>query len=192
MILGWRWDFRRLIISLSINKCTAWTEGINKMIKNKNLMAKILETTIGRLTHVSMIIPVVHHFLSQLRELHFRAKNNNRRLTNIPQICIDDLELMKKFLKWGHEGISVNQIAYRKPTHVYQSDLCPGGLGGYSHEGFAWCYYLPEDLQFRASNNLLEHIAGIISPWIDIIAGCLKEGDCSLSMTNSTTSEGWT
>jgi hypothetical protein len=113
MILGWRWDFRRLIISLPINKCTAWTEGINKMIKNKNLTAIILETTIGRLTHVSMIIPAVHHFLSRLRELHFQAKNNNQRLTNIPQICIDDLELMKKFLKWGHEGISMNQIAYR-------------------------------------------------------------------------------
>jgi hypothetical protein len=190
MILGWMWDFRRLIISLPINKCTAWTEGINKMIKNKNLTAKILKTTIGRLTHVSMIIPAVHHFLSQLHELHFRAKNNNQCLTNIPQICIDDLDLMKKFLKWGHDGISMNQIAYRKPTHVYQSDSCPGGLGGYSHKGFAWHYYLPKDLRFRTSNNLLEHIAGIISPWIDIIAGRLKEGDCLLSMTDSTTSEG--
>ncbi len=112
------------------HKCTAWTEGINKMIKNKSLTAKILETTIGRLIHISMIIPAVHHFLSRLRELHFQAKNNNRCLTNIPKICIDDLELMKKFLKWGHKGISMNQIEYHKPTHVYQSDSCPGGLGG--------------------------------------------------------------
>jgi hypothetical protein len=28
-------------------------------------------------------------------------------------------------------------------------------------------------------------------PWIDIFAGRLKKGDCELSMTNSTTSEGW-
>jgi hypothetical protein len=35
-------------------------------------------------------------------------------------------------------------------------------------------------------------MASIISPWIDIIAGRLKEGDCSLSMMDSTTSEGWT
>jgi hypothetical protein len=55
-----------------------------------------------------------------------------------------------------------------------------------------WHYYLPEDLQFCASNNLLEHIASIISPWIDIIAGRLKEGDCSLPMMGSTMSEGWT
>ncbi len=28
-------------------------------------------------------------------------------------------------------------------------------------------------------------------PWVDIIRGHLKLGDCTLSMTNSTTSEGW-
>ena len=38
---------------------------------------------------------------------------------------------------------------------------------------------------------MLEHIASIITPWIDIIAGRLGKGDCSLSMTDSSTSEGW-
>ncbi len=85
----------------------------------------------------------------------------------------------------------MNQIAYRKPTHVYRSDACPVGMGGYSHKRFAWQFYLPEDLKFRASNNLLEHMAGIISPWVDILAGHLNDGDCSLSMTDSTTSKGW-
>jgi hypothetical protein len=44
------------------------------------------------------------------------------------------------------------------------SDSCPAGLEGYSHEGFAWRFYLPDDLKFRASNYLLEHLAAIISP----------------------------
>jgi hypothetical protein len=34
-------------------------------------------------------------------------------------------------------------------------------------------------------------MVGIISPWVDILVGRLNNGDCSLSMTNSTTSEGW-
>ncbi len=34
-------------------------------------------------------------------------------------------------------------------------------------------------------------MASIITPWIDILAGQLKKGDCSLSMTDSSTSEGW-
>jgi hypothetical protein len=192
MILGWMWDFRCLTISLPTNKFTAWAEGINEMINSKKMTAKTLETTIGKLSHVSMIIPPVNYFLSCLCKLHFRANNNNQRLTNIPQICINDLKLMKKILKWGNDGISMNQIAYCKPTHVYRLNSCLRGLGGYSYKGFVWHYYLPEDLQLSASNNLLEHIASIISPWIDIIARCLKERDCSLSMTDSTTSEGWT
>ena len=85
----------------------------------------------------------------------------------------------------------MNIISYRRPTHIYRSDSCPYGLGGYSNEGFAWRFELPTHLRFRASNNVLEYIASIISPWIDIIEGRLKRGDCVLSMTDSTTSAGW-
>ncbi len=41
------------------------------------------------------------------------------------------------------------------------------------------------------TNNLLEHIAAIITPWVDIIWGPLHLGACALSMTDSTTSKGW-
>jgi hypothetical protein len=44
---------------------------------------------------------------------------------------------------------------------------------------------------FRASNNLFEFLAVVITPWINIIHGCLTAGDCALSMTDSTTAEGW-
>jgi hypothetical protein len=54
-----------------------------------------------------------------------------------------------------------------------------------------WCFKLPNDLQFRALNNLLEFLAAIITPWIDIIKGWLNPGDCALSMTDSTAAEGW-
>jgi len=95
---------------------------------------------------------------------------------------------MNFFLDKAHEGVNMNQIAFRRPTHVYRSDSCPAGLGGYTHDGFAWRFYLPDDLLFRASNNLLEHLAAIITPWIDIIACHLCEEVCALSMTDSTTS----
>jgi hypothetical protein len=64
-------------------------------------------------------------------------------------------------------------------------------LGGYSHKGFAWRFYLADNLKICTLNNLLEHLAAIITPWIDIFAGQHKEGNCALLMTNSTTSEGW-
>jgi hypothetical protein len=140
-----------------------------------------------------MIIPFVHHFLSRLRELFLRSKRINRHSIKITSICIDNLKLMNEcFLVKVRDRINMNQNAYRQPTLVYCSDLCPAGMGGYSNKGFMWCLPLDDNLRFRASNNLLEHLAGNISPWVDILAGRLKPGNCSLSMMDSTTLEGWT
>jgi hypothetical protein len=99
--------------------------------------------------------------------------------------------MMLGFLKIANNRISLNPITFRKPTHVYHSDSCPHGLGGYSHKSWAWRWYLPKNLFFQASNNLLEHLAAIVSPWVDILAGRLHQQDCVLLMTNSTTAEGW-
>ncbi len=99
--------------------------------------------------------------------------------------------MMLGFLKIANKGINLNSIAFRQPTHIYRSDSCPAGLGGYSHEGWAWRWYLPDNLLFRASNNLLQQLAAIVSMWVDIIAGRLKRKDCVLSMTDRTTAKGW-
>jgi hypothetical protein len=48
------------------------------------------------------------------------------------------------FLKIAKDGISLNIIAFRRPTHIYRSDSCPTGLGGYSDKGWAWRWYLPK------------------------------------------------
>jgi hypothetical protein len=50
---------------------------------------------------------------------------------------------------------------------------------------------IPEDLCFRASNNLLEYLASKILPWVNMLAGHLKTGDYALSMTDRCTSAGW-
>ena len=98
---------------------------------------------------------------------------------------------MQFFLGKSREGIDMNMVAYLKLSHVYRSDSCPFGLGGYSAKGWALRWYLPKELLFRASNNLLEHLAAIITAWIDILDARIGPGDCALSMTDSTTSEGW-
>jgi hypothetical protein len=188
-VLGWLIDTRRLLLSLPNNKFVAWTEIISSVLTRGTTTAKEMESIIGRLGHIGMAVPFVHHFLSRLRDLQKRAKS--RRTININEECHNDLHFMINVIKIAHSGISLNIIVYRRPTHVYRSDSCPAGLGGYSDSGFAWRYYLPPHLQFRATNNLLEHLAAIITPWIDIIKGRLQSGDCALSMTDSTTSEGW-
>jgi hypothetical protein len=47
MILGWSFDFRRLLISLPENKFIAWTTTINKLLVEGLSTAKELESTIG-------------------------------------------------------------------------------------------------------------------------------------------------
>ena len=61
----------------------------------------------------------------------------------------------------------------------------------YSSDGFAWIFYILLWLKFLASNNILEYLAKLINPLIDIIAKVLGPGDFILSMTDSSTSEGW-
>jgi len=133
--------------------------------------------------HVGYIIPWVYHYLSRLRTLLARA--GKMRSIKINEMCTMDLELMQQVLDNAKKGIDMNLLAFRSPDRIYYSDSCPAGLGGYNNQGFAWRFQIPEDLQFRTS--LMEFLAAIITPWIDIIQGRLKTGDCALSMTDSTT-----
>ena len=135
-ILGWDWDSRRLIISLPANKYTAWSKIISDTISSGHVAAKEFESTIRRLIYLALVVPFVNHFLSRLRELLRKAKvspvGRQRSPPMHQQSPAHDI-----FIKKAHEGVSMNQIAYPKPTHVYWSDSCPAGIGGYSHEGFA-------------------------------------------------------
>ena len=73
-ILGWFINFQRLRIQLPDNKFKAWTASIKKMIKEESSTAKEIEQNIGRLVHLGLAIPSIHHFMSHLRNLHTLAK----------------------------------------------------------------------------------------------------------------------
>jgi hypothetical protein len=109
-ILGWYINFRRLIIKLPENQFIAWSEAIEKMLKDGTTMAKVLEMNFGRLIHLRLAIPFVHHFMSRLRDLHVTAKM--RRRVKINGENQKDLVLMLDFLKVARKGISLNSIAF--------------------------------------------------------------------------------
>ena len=135
MILGWLINFCRMLIILIDNKFTVWTKAIKEMLNDRSTTTKMLKTNIGLLVHLNMAIPSIHHFMSGLRDLHSTAKQ--RRSVKINGEYFEDLKLMLTFLKMANNGNNLNSIAFRHPTHVYQSNSCPAGLSGYSHEGFA-------------------------------------------------------
>jgi hypothetical protein len=189
IILGWDFDFRRLLISLPQNKFDAWTTNIRKLLVEGSTTAKKLESTIGQLGHLTLVVPGIHNFLSRLRELQQLA--THCRLICISKAYRDDLLLMLHFIDIFKQGIDMNLVVFSQPTHVYRLDSCPFGLGGYLDKGFAWHFKIPEDLCFQASNNLLKCIASIVLPWVNMLAGRLKWGDCALLMMDSSTSAGW-
>lgn len=190
MVLGWLVDYRRLIVSLPHNKFIAWTNELQQIIDSNKAEAKQLEENIGRMIHVAQILPEMYHFLNRLRCLFERAKKRRRPIP-VNDDCLADCRLLQLYIRRAHEGISMNSLVHQMPSVVYRSDSCPHGLGGYSSNGRAWRLYLPEELLYRATNNLLEHMASIITVWVDIIEGRLQPEDCILSMTDSSTSEGW-
>ena len=189
ILLGWRLNSRRLSVSLPKEKFLGWSETINKMLHRGQVTPSELESMIGRLNHITIIISHAKHFMSRIRYLFERSKN--RRSIKLDDECREDFILHKKFLEHAYKGISMNLITYRKPTHKYRSDACPFGMGGFSLQGRAWRFFIPEELRFRATLNMLEHLSTIIGPWIDIIEGNMERFSCILSESDSTTSCGW-
>ena len=63
-VLGWLIDTRRLLLSLPNNKFVAWTEILSSVLARGTTTAKEMESIIGRLGHIGMAVPFVHHFLS--------------------------------------------------------------------------------------------------------------------------------
>ncbi len=96
-ILGRFIDFRRLLIQLPDNKFKAWKMSVKKMIDNESSTAKEIEQNIGQLVHLGLAIPSIHHFMSQLRDLHTLAKR--RQSVKIKGEHLKDLQMMLDFLK---------------------------------------------------------------------------------------------
>jgi hypothetical protein len=189
VILGWHFNFCTLIVILPEHKHIAWASKIRTMITDGRTTKKALESTIGQLGHVGFVMPWVFHFLSCLRTL--LSQTCNKRVIMVSKDCKNNLVLMLKILNKAKGGIDMNLLGFRSPDRICYADSCPAGLGGYSNQGFAWCFRIPDNLLFCTLNNLLKFHAAIITLWIDIIGGCLSLGDCTLSMADSTTPKGW-
>ena len=82
LILRWTMDFRSLIISLPNNKHTVWSGSIKQLLVTGSAKAKELETLIGRLGHLGMILPFVYHFSADCEN-----GITSRRTSDTPRPC---------------------------------------------------------------------------------------------------------
>ena len=188
-LLGWDADTRRLLLRLPWSKHLAWRDDILRLLRARGATRSELDTLVGRLNHVGCIIPAARHFLSRLRDRLWKARRHGRQRFDSEDA--EDLNLWLRFLRRAADGMSMNLLTCRCPTHEHTSDACEHGIGGWSSSGRAWRFALPEEPWGRFTLNCLEFLAAVIGPWIDHIEGNLPTLSCALSGTDSTTAEGW-
>ena len=82
IVLDWKLDTRRLLISLPDHKYSAWTGQIQQIIDSRRVTAKTLETVLGRLTNAASILPMARHFLPRLRFRHLTMEKDKHYTLN--------------------------------------------------------------------------------------------------------------
>ena len=190
IVLGWILNSRTLSIHLPEHKFIAWSEQVTSFISRKSSNLKDIQSLLGRLENIAIMIPMSAHFLNNLRQLEIKANISNKNQI-ISKRVKDDCILAKQFIKRAYDGINMNIISFRVPTKTYINDASEHGLGGFSCHGRAWAWEIPENLRGRAHINLLEFMAQLISIWVDDIEGRLAPLDCLLGMGDNTASMGW-
>ena len=69
IILVWILNLRTLTIALPENKYIAWKVAILEILEAENTSFKKQGQIIGKLVHLGIVIPLIHYFMSRLREL---------------------------------------------------------------------------------------------------------------------------
>ena len=197
IVLGWRLDCRRLLVSLPTDKFDAWKTDIGTLLDRRTCTRGDLETIVGRLNHASFVIPLARHFLSRLWAL-IHAKAHSKARIRFSSSALDDLKLWIQFLHSAHLGISMNLIVTRQPSRLCFSDSCPYGIGGWNTRGRAWRIRIPANSVLyghRKINNLLEFLGMAINILLEVQFEPEIPADgsfpCILALGDSTSAVGW-
>ena len=190
IVLGWEINSRELKIKLPKHKFIAWNNQLQSFFTRRTAGAKDLQSILGRLETVATIIPMMGHFLNNIRHTEIRASASGKnQLLN--KRTVEDFKLAAHFLIRARDGVNMNLITFRKPTLIYINDACEHGIGGFATHGRAWTWIIPPHLRGRAHINLLEFMAQLVSIWIDVIEKKIQPLDCLLGMGDNTASMGW-
>jgi hypothetical protein len=149
-------------VFLTHEKAQEWISDTMTCIKSGQCTKSTLDSLIGRFNQKSMIIHIGQYFLPQLCHcLHKHSYNHKNKLITLLPWEIKDLKLWVIFINYLSQTGIISTITY--------SDACKWDIGGYTiHHGNAWRYFLPTHLQSRASINLLESIAAIVTIHLSI------------------------
>ena len=231
-VLGWIIDTRKLLLQLPKDKKIAWTKEVSTLLRTRCTTFDAFRRLIGKLQHAVKGIPLAGFWLARMREYQtflersFQQKQQNKQKLDeinndtsrprnshrdtpppfyrytVLESIIPDLEMWTHLLSHAHEGISLNRLVCRVPTHLFHADSCPEGMGGYSaRSGRAWrCKIDKTQLdQLRnmkncdptRSNNLFEFIAIVESVWVDCWFHEVHPDDAVFALTDNSSAVGW-
>ena len=186
-VTGWTIDTRRLLVILTDDKASDWSQGIQSIIDSNKTNYKEMDTRIGRLNHCCFIIPLTCHFIYVLRKLRDRS----RHTTSLTSVETKYINLWLKFLRQKNTSFSINNIIYRQPTHIRWDDSCPIGIEDVSLLVRAYRFPIPRTLQGQVSNNALEFLAIVVGCWLDVHENRIQEENCILAVTDNSSCVGW-
>jgi len=139
-----------LTISLPADKHQRWVLELERLASASKVSQNALESSLGHLNHVAGIYPPMRHFLGRLYNANYRAGRNSWPCLSTNEKW--DLHLLIKFLDSAKDGLSLNNLTFRKPTRVFRSDASEFGLGRYNLISCrAWRFELPVDCRLRTS-----------------------------------------
>ena len=194
VILGWLIDTRRFRVYLTPEKHADWVQDIDSAVKRRSCSKEILNRMIGRFNHTSVIIHIGRYFLTRLRHRLLRndQQHKNYRIKLLTWE-VKDLELWRFFLTHlRNDGVSINNICNTTPSVTTYSDACEWGIGGFTTIGTAWRFEIPKPLWNRASINLLEFMAAIVTIEMSIIYDHhATTSPHILAYTDSSSALGW-
>ena len=81
-----------------------------------------LEALVGRLGNAAMILIQMRHFTNRIRYLSIVCQRGRGRKIKLTENVKEDLKLCLEFLEDARDGISMNLLTFRKPTHFFRSD----------------------------------------------------------------------
>ena len=148
-----------------------------------------LKVMVGCLTHLSVVMQPVLHFLSCLRHL-MECASHQQQVRVSPNVC-EDARLFLRILDKTADGVHLDLVTFCMLTRFCRADSCPAGLGGYSSRGRAWRFPIPPRLQRHATINFLEPIVAKVGLRDHLVEGTLLRLSCICTMTDSTTARRW-
>ena len=131
--LGWLLNTRKLLVSLPFHKFKAWDKEIDGILAKKIATSTELESLLGRMENIALIISMFGNFLNNMRNLQIQGTKEGIAM-KVNQRVDEDLMLSKKFLKASFTGINMNLMTFRSPVKFYIADASEHGIGGFRAE----------------------------------------------------------